>query len=77
MFTGSFAEHLIPVWDFLFQNGIAFDYVNSNPEVPDTETGNFTDKFYFNFLIDDKAGFDAETDWEKLYNLFKIMKEII
>ena len=28
----------------------------------------FDEKTYFNVGIDDKFGFDAETDWEILYN---------
>lgn len=43
---------------------IFFKYVNSNPEVPNTEYADFSDKFYFNILLDDKAGFEAETDWQ-------------
>lgn len=53
-------------WDnvkaFFADNGIRVDYVNENPEVPNTETGNFSQKFYFSILVDDKAGF-SPSDW--------------
>lgn len=38
-------------------NNIRVDYVNENPEVTNTLVGNFSSKFYFSVLIDDKAGF--------------------
>lgn len=46
--------------------GISFDYHNGNPEIPNTETGDFDDKFYYSLLLDDKAGFDPEVDWKDL-----------
>ena len=49
----------------LFSNyGIAISYFNCNPEVENTETGCFDLKFYFDVLLDDKAGFDKDTDWD-------------
>jgi len=44
-------------------HGVRFDYVNENPECPSTELCDFRQKFYFNILLDDKAGFDGATDW--------------
>ena len=43
--------------------GINFDYFNCNPEVKNTNYGEFGKKFYYDLLLDDKAGFDASTDW--------------
>jgi len=43
-------------------NGIRVDWVNENPAVPSSGTGNFEQKFYFSILVDDKAGF-CPTDW--------------
>lgn len=49
----------------MFSNhGIRIDYFNRNPEIENTETGCFDSKFYFDVLLDDKAGFDKDTDWE-------------
>lgn len=56
--------------DFFAQHGIHVSYFNHNPEVSNTATGNFDTKFYFNILLDDKAGFDHETDWYTIFDLF-------
>ncbi|MBO4659634.1 MAG: hypothetical protein J5637_08430 [Prevotella sp.] len=45
-------------------DGIKFDYVNENPEVENTRLQNFDEKLYMNVGLDDKFGFDGETDWE-------------
>jgi hypothetical protein len=50
--------------------GINFDYINENPECIDTKTGCFDDKFYFNVLLDDKAGFDGHNDWKEICQYF-------
>ena len=50
------------VQHFFEEHGIRVDYINENPEVSDTETGNFSQKFYFSILVDDKAGFSPD-DW--------------
>jgi len=55
--------------------GINFDYHNGNPEVPNTETGDFSEKFYYNLLLDDKAGFNPNIDWlDLLDNMHKADK---
>ena len=53
--------------NYFKENNINFEYVNGNPEVKDTSLSFFGDKTYFNVGIDDKFGFDAETDWETVY----------
>lgn len=47
---------------FFTEHGIKVDWFNENPEVTNTTTGNFDQKFYFSILVDDKAGFDP-SDW--------------
>lgn len=49
-------------------NGIRFNMVNSNTETQNTDLSCFDEKTYFNVGIDDKFGFEPETDWEILYN---------
>lgn len=53
------------------ENGIHFDYINENPEVKTDMNGygNYDKKMYFNVLLDDKASFDANTDW-KIIDVF-------
>ena len=46
------------------EDGIRFDYINYNPEVGNTRLQNFEEKLYMNVGLDDKFGFDGETDWE-------------
>ena len=52
-----YAQHFL-------NDGIRFDYINENPEVGNTRLQNFEEKLYMNVGLDDKFGFDAETDWE-------------
>jgi hypothetical protein len=54
------SSHIGPiskVYDGLLKEGVKFDYINSNPECPNTELCDFSKKPYFNILLDDKAGF--------------------
>lgn len=52
---GFFRKHGIEVWDF-----------NGNQSEPNTIVSCFEEKFYFSILLDDKAGFDPETDWRAI-----------
>lgn len=54
--------------EFFKKNGITFDMVNVNHETKNTNLSCFDEKTYFNVGIDDKFGFDAEKDWEILYD---------
>jgi hypothetical protein len=56
---------------FFERKGINFKYVNENPEVSNNEYARFESKFYFNVLLDDKAGFNPETDWENILEYIK------
>lgn len=47
-------------------DGIHFDYANENPEVGNTSLSNFDVKLYFNVGIDDKFGFDGNSDWAEV-----------
>ena len=44
---------------------------NSNSAVQNTKTGCFDTKFYFSIGIDDKFGFDPDTDWKLIYEYLK------
>ena len=50
------------------KKGIKFDFVNSNPLEQNSKKGCFTRKFYFNILLEDRAGFVGETDWTLIKN---------
>ena len=56
----------------VFENhGIHFDAINGNPFEETTEAEvksmSFKEKPYFNVGIDDKFGFEPETDWKEVY----------
>ena len=78
MWTSSYPQEIMEYVIELSNIGIQFDQINENPDIS-SNNGNFgyyEKKFYFNVLIDDKAAFDPETDWEPLYNLFVEYKKI-
>ncbi|MBK7653117.1 MAG: hypothetical protein IPJ20_23605 [Flammeovirgaceae bacterium] len=63
LYTCSYPNEIEQYVSYFNANGIHFDYVNENPDVADGSYGYYKEKFYFNVLMDDKAGFDGETDW--------------
>lgn len=66
MYTSSRPLTVNKYADFFSDNGITFKYWNSNPEVENKGHGYFTEKFYFNVMLEDKAGFDPEHDWQAI-----------
>lgn len=57
-------------------DSIWFNEINSNPGIS-SNLGNFgyyEDKFYFNVLFEDKAGFDPR-EWEEIYDYLKTCEE--
>lgn len=71
LWSSCYTEKLDSYLDRFRNDGIAFDYVNRNPEVVNTSLACFDDKLYFNVGIDDKFGFDAETDWAEVMEVLK------
>lgn len=63
LWTSSFPDEIVEILEWLKKRHIHFDYVNENPECKNTKYADFYHKPYFNILIDDKAGFEPETDW--------------
>lgn len=54
--------------DILKRYDLKFHYFNENPECPSTDLCNFSKKPYFNIMLDDKGGFEPETDWLEIKN---------
>ncbi len=74
LWTSSTQEDIAIYRSFLEDNGIAIFDVNRNKDVTTTNNsavGTFDSKFYFNILLDDKAGFEPENDWKALICHFK------
>ena len=53
----------------LEDKGIPIYAINSNPDTEGVlNWGDYSQKLYCNILLDDKAGFDAETEWVEILN---------
>ena len=71
LYTSSYPEEIKIYQKTFIKDDIKFKYVNENPEISEEKGsfGYYDDKFYFNVLIDDKAGFDPK-DWKQIYKYF-------
>lgn len=63
LWSCSYAGVIEDTIKWLKDHDIHVDYGNENPEVPDVDYASFEKKPYFNILLEDKAGFEGETDW--------------
>lgn len=70
LWSSVYNNDLIRIISLFEKHGIVVSSFNRNAEVENTVYANFDSKFYFNILIDDKAGFDPETDWEIVFDTF-------
>lgn len=69
-------EKLAEYAQHFLDDGIWFDYINENPEVDNTRLQNFDEKLYMNVGLDDKFGFEPETDWEAICQILYENMEI-
>ena len=60
----SHKDNLNKVLGWFNQNNITFNHVNENPDIGNNKLSDFSEKPYFNVFLDDKAGFEGETDWD-------------
>lgn len=74
MWTSTHAKTIYDYEKKFWEYGIVFNFVNENPDFEDDDIRCFIDKFYYDLGIDDKFGFDAETDWKPLYNYLKTLE---
>lgn len=66
LWTSSFPEEIEQYIEIFEKDGIHFDAINKNPGIS-SKNGNFgyyEDKFYFNVLFEDKAGFNPNKEWK-------------
>lgn len=68
LWTSSHGGPIGQIIDWLSVNGIGVDYINENPDFKNSELNDFSKKFAFDILLDDKAGFDGKTDWTLIKN---------
>ena len=66
MFTSSYEEKQKFYQELFRQNGINFKYLNENPEVENSDFACFDKKFYVDIGLDDKYGFEPQTDWRAI-----------
>jgi len=68
--TSSYPHELDIYMNSFKKDNIKFDYINENPEISDSKGsfGYYDNKFYFNVMFEDKAGFIPERDWGFVYN---------
>ena len=68
LFTSSTDAKIEKYLKMFQQIGIIFCEVNCNSEViSDVQYADFSKKFYFDVLFDDKAGFDSKKDWTEIF----------
>lgn len=75
LWTSSHKEALDEILPRLQAEGIEFDDINHNPWEKNNSLCDFDKKFYFNVLLDDKAGFEGMTDWKLIINELKEIGE--
>lgn len=67
----------IKIKEFMSSYGIRVDFFNENPLVENTSYADFSKKYYFSILLDDKAGFEPEKDWYDIYMFVENENKII
>ncbi len=77
MFSSSWPDRLLEHREDFRALGIDFKYINVNPEVQTNLKGHgyYFDKFYFNVMLEDKAGFDPDSDWLAIIEYMKSRHE--
>jgi len=66
LWTSSYYDAIM---DITNRFGLKFHHFNVNPGCPSNDLCDFKRKLYFNFLLDDKAGFDPHNDWREIYDV--------
>lgn len=69
LYTCSYPHEIEQYITYFAGFGIHFHHINSNPGVVSGGYGYYVNKFYVNVLMEDKAGFDGETDWFEIEKL--------
>lgn len=69
LWSSSYSEKLRDYVIYMSHDNIDFDAINENVEgIENTKLACFDKKLYFNVGIDNAFGFDAERDWNSIYN---------
>jgi hypothetical protein len=71
LWTSSYKDYLEKHITRMKDLGIEFDYFNENPYCKSDALCDFSGKFYFNIVLEDKAGFDGMEDWGTIKEILK------
>ena len=63
LWTSSYTKEVVEMVRICKSQNITLDFCNRNPLEQSTDKADFSSKFYFNVLLDDKAGMEPESDW--------------
>jgi len=66
LWSSVFEEEENDILNFFEDEGVQVWAFNENPYESNTQVSCFDSKFYFSVLLDDKAGFDPDTDWRRV-----------
>ena len=75
LYTCSHDSYVKEVLRWMETNGVQFDYINENPEVESDDLRNVGGKFYFDVVLEDKAGFDLNYDWGNIKGALEELEE--
>ena len=65
LWTSTHPKEILELVEEAKKQEILFNFVNENPLEKNSDRACFTGgKFYFNILLDNKSGFEPETDWD-------------
>ncbi len=67
LWSGCYPDKFEMYIKHFWENDINFDYVNENPECKNSSYACLDKKFYFDIGLDDRFGFEGNTDWRELY----------
>jgi hypothetical protein len=73
LYSSSSYSHIEEFRKFAFNHEVEFDFVNCNTDEDcklKSDTADFTSKFYYNVILDDRGGFEGDTDWTLIKNYF-------
>jgi hypothetical protein len=68
LWTSTHPERFPALVEWFKVHGIKFTFINENPHAKNTPRSDFSKKFYFNVVLDDRGGFEPETDWIAIKN---------
>lgn len=75
LWTSSHKSEIKMIVQACNEAGFAFDFINCNLAEKDSPRACFEKKFYFNIILDDKAGFEPEFDWLRIKYKLQDLKQ--